>query len=104
MRLSTTVVSQSFKKAMAAVSCVVLLFSTTFPAAAQEPTANATTQNQAKAQSSKEASLENPAPQKALKAQEDFTKPRGYFPNPLGPYTPRGVAPCTNSPYHVLIS
>src|SRR5712671_2963555 len=93
MRLSTTDVSQSLKKAMAAVSCMVLLFSTTFPAAAQEPASNAAAQNQQKAQSTSETLLENPIPQKSLKAQEDFTKQRGYFPNPLGPYTPREVAP-----------
>src|SRR5579864_9395291 len=93
MRLSTTVVSQSFKKAMAAVSGMVLLFSTTFPAAAQQPANAAPAQDQQKSASSTEKMLEAPAPQKPLKTPQDFTKGNAYFPNPLGPYLPEGVAP-----------
>jgi outer membrane protein len=92
MRLSNTVVTESLKKTMAAVSSIVLLFSTSFPAAAQEPAGNSPAQNQQK-QPSNQTLVENPVPQKPLKAPEDFTKGKGYFPNPIGPYTPRTVAP-----------
>lgn len=39
---------------------------------------------------------ENPAPQAQKQAPypfSDYSKPRGYFPNPIGPYSPRTVSP-----------
>lgn len=93
MRLSRTVVNECCRKVLAVVSGLALLAGTTFPvsAVAQEPATTPPKQNEQKVQNDGMKPIENPVPQKPLTLQDDFSKSKGYFPNPLGVYTQREV-------------
>src|SRR2546425_4440073 len=54
---------------------------------------------QTPAQSSQSSLPSTPAPHRRFE-MTNYSKPKGYFPNPIGPYTPREIAPpdLTNSP------
>src|SRR5947209_4630394 len=89
MRLSGDVVIQGCRKTAAAVSAVALLLATAFPISAQEQQPAAAPKPPQQSNAGK--AIENPVPQKALILPIDFTKGKGYLPNPLGIYTERQV-------------
>src|SRR4051812_39836874 len=75
-----------------AVALVAILTSLTW---AQQPEQQSTQQSAdaptAQAQPNTTVPVETPQPRRFQ--LQDYTRPKGYFPNPVGPYTPRSVPP-----------
>src|SRR5581483_1398707 len=69
--------------------CVALTAVLTSATWAQEPAPQPAQDQQATRKSAEV--VESPQPRRF--EFQDYTKPKGYFPNPIGPYTPRNVPP-----------